>query len=139
MPSWLIESAQSRLSGLSEAARSRLGPLGERARGRLGWLAEADHGRLGFQLLLMMLGSGLAAMALTLLPPLQHFEHQLYDLRLYFQNPMRPHPDLVLGIIEELKVTQDWAYANRDEYAEIQAEETGLDAAIWKNSQAKVS
>jgi sulfonate transport system substrate-binding protein len=44
------------------------------------------------------------------------------------------HPDLILGIIEELRATQDWAYANKDEYAAIQEEETGVEAAIWKNS-----
>jgi sulfonate transport system substrate-binding protein len=44
------------------------------------------------------------------------------------------HPDLVLGVIEELKAAQDWAYANRDEYAQIQSEETGLDVSIWRNS-----
>jgi sulfonate transport system substrate-binding protein len=44
------------------------------------------------------------------------------------------HPDLVLGIIEEQRAAQDWAYANKDEYAQIQADATGLDVSIWKNS-----
>lgn len=44
------------------------------------------------------------------------------------------HPDIVKGIIEELRAAQDWAYANQDEYAQIQSEDTGLDVAIWKNS-----
>lgn len=73
-----------------------MAPLRAAVQGWPGWLKDADHGRLGVQLLLMLFSSGLATMALSLLPPLQHFEHQLYDLRLYYQNPQHLHPDLLL-------------------------------------------
>lgn len=41
------------------------------------------------------------------------------------------HPDLVLGIIEELQVTRDWVLENVEEYANIQAEDTGLNPSVW--------
>jgi sulfonate transport system substrate-binding protein len=44
------------------------------------------------------------------------------------------HPEIVRGIIEELRDVNDWVVNNRDEYADIQAKETGLDASIWKQT-----
>ena len=46
--------------------------------------------------MLLLLVSGIVTLGLTLLPPLHYLESQLYDLRLYFQSPQRPHPELVL-------------------------------------------
>lgn len=59
-------------------------------------LPELDWHRLGMQLLLVLLSSGIATLALALLPPAQYLESYLYDLRLYFQGPQHPHPDLLL-------------------------------------------
>ncbi|HEY9841220.1 MAG TPA: adenylate/guanylate cyclase domain-containing protein [Candidatus Obscuribacterales bacterium] len=44
----------------------------------------------------MLLSSGVMSLALMLLPPVQYLESYLYDLRLYFQGPQPPHPDLIL-------------------------------------------
>jgi sulfonate transport system substrate-binding protein len=41
------------------------------------------------------------------------------------------HPELVLGIIEELQVTREWVLENVEEYANLQAEDTGLNPSVW--------
>jgi sulfonate transport system substrate-binding protein len=46
------------------------------------------------------------------------------------------HPELVNGITEELQIALDWSVNHLDEYAQIQADDTGLDPAIWRDSFA---
>lgn len=61
------------------------------------WLTEVEPRRLGYQLLLLLLSSGVTTLALSLLPLSKYLESQLYDFRLYFQMGQRsPHQDFLL-------------------------------------------
>lgn len=115
MPPWLTEHPLFQRLGLAERLarwpseswlsagddlRRRLNPLWQKMAPWLErlrpWFAGFDFERIGFQLLLLLLSSGIATLALSLLPPVQYLESRLYDLRLYFQSAQSPNTALLL-------------------------------------------
>jgi sulfonate transport system substrate-binding protein len=46
----------------------------------------------------------------------------------------KSHPDILKSVIQELQSATTWSKTHTDEYAQILANETGLDVAVWKQA-----
>jgi sulfonate transport system substrate-binding protein len=47
---------------------------------------------------------------------------------------VKENPDLIQGFIDELQKATEWTKTHRDEYAELLANETGIDVKVWQAS-----